>query len=559
MATAKQKAAARRNIKKAQAARRKKAGKRKTKRKTTAKRRKTTRKSAPRKSPKRVAAARKAARTRKRNAAKKSTRKRSTRKRSTRRRSATVSTVRERIIKLPSETKVKVIRVEGSPARRRSTKKRRRRSTHKRNPIPMDMQALQQLSANPMPGSGYMNLYENPMGPFSMTTLKAFGVAAVGVGFGFGIGDLVDRAIATRTPKDGTRPWYGRNAAAAQRQRPDAWRFAGQGGVALAGIAGAYYTRGRSMLPFLFGGIALGAGGNIVKMALDWFALPAILKVEDPGEESWANRLVPLEQFDVQDKVASMFENYGTVPSLAAGQAETPSIQSPLSSGDSIYTLGHPQGKAGDELQGLPRAGQLVQTGRVGLCPSCGGINGCQVTCPLSDCDSCKDGGNGGGSSTYRTPPPTGRLPECEYQVQRGDDIYAIAAAGNVTVGEIAAMNGGGTPDTWWQPGNTVRLPFGACKVIERNGGGGGGGGQTTIPQQPGGGGQTTTQRQPSGGGGQMTVPRQAPRGGGGGPIAIENLIPQPVRPTIAGAPQNQSFESQLINAGAADDEDTES
>lgn len=288
-------------------------------------------------------------------------------------------------------------------------------------------------------GPGPMSLYENQAGPFTMASIRAYGVAAVGVGVGLIVADVTDRLIATRTPKDGANPWYGKDAAGAIRMRPDAWRLGGQAGGAVAGMALAYVTRGRGVVPWMLGGIAVGFGANLVKQLWDWYLAPAVMKVEqaDANKASIGNRLYSLEQNYIQESVAKYFATRPFPGSLAPGQQTPPVISSPMTAGGGggIYTL------AGQ--QGVGRPGQnartVVRTGRVGTCAECGCSDGCYSNCPTL-CPGCAE---------------FNQNTQCRYQVQPSDDINAFAAAGGVTVAQIEAIN----PPGAWAPGNTVFLP----------------------------------------------------------------------------------------------------
>jgi hypothetical protein len=217
---------------------------------------------------------------------------------------------------------------------------------------------MSRYDENPLldnPGGG--GLLDNPLGAFSGENIKKFGVAAGGVALGLIVADFVDRYVATRKPKgDGANnPWYGRDAAAAYRQKPDAMRL----GVQALGAGGsmflAYQLRNKAWAPWLFGGLALGFGVNLIKMLADWWLMPAVLSVKeaDAGKMSLGNRLYPLEQSYVQEKVADIFKNWNDATKapadLAAAQTkDNPTIVGPLSSqtpadsSGSIYALGDP-------------------------------------------------------------------------------------------------------------------------------------------------------------------------------------------------------------------------
>lgn len=346
------------------------------------------------------------------------------------------------------------------------------------------------FGANPMGMSSYddsdddMSFDNNPLldnpeegGAFGMANIKRFGVAAGGVALGLVVADFVDRYVATMKPKDGHQPWYGRDAAAAYRQRPSAMRL----GVQALGAGGAmflaYRLKNKSWAPWLFGGLAIGFGANLVKMLADWWLMPAVLKVEEEkaNAPSLANRLYPLEQGYVQKKVTDIFKNWNDpikgLPDLVAAQTEKdPVILGPLSSQtvemgtSSIYTLGSPN--AQPRVHGALGA-PLVPTGRVGTCGSCGGQNGCYSGCPTSCPGDCPKGvmpGQLGGAA-----PAAGEDRLCEYTIDKEGDadyLIAVATAVGLTVNDVAARNPGVRPEQWRQMGTKLVLPEEMCWKI---------------------------------------------------------------------------------------------
>ncbi len=300
-------------------------------------------------------------------------------------------------------------------------------------------------------------LYQNP---FDTKSVVSYGAAAVTVALGLVAADLVDRAMATRKPAKGPtgaeakRPWYGRDAAAAQRMRPDAWRLGAQAAGAVISLALAYFSRNIKVVPWLLGGFGLGFGANLLKKLSDWWVMPALLKVKDPGEETLANRLFPMEQATIQNEVTKMFQNWDIVDSLKGQQQETALIQSPLGNTTTgpAYQLGKAQGdSAPASAVGSPNQRQFRHTGRLGNCPTCGGQNGCYTDCGTL-CPAC---------------PEYNPRTSCTYTVEENDDLAALAAAGGVSIRDVDAMNGG-TPDTYWKVGNAVKLPYGMCAVIDQ-------------------------------------------------------------------------------------------
>lgn len=456
--------------------------KRKTsRRKKTSSRRKTTRRKSSRKK-------RKTSRKRRRNPATPARASSSSKSRSTSSRSATRST-RSTSRTTPSHTNVNV-RVapagggsrRANPTKRRSTKKRsnptkRRKTASKRrsNPTRRKTAPRRPSSAiaqpNPAPQGALGGLIGNPAGPFSRASLTGFAIAAGGVGLGLVASNLLDRFVATRTPKDGKNPWYGSAAAAAQARRPDAMRLAAQGGLALGSMALTYWTRSGRILPWLFAGTAVGAGAGMVQKLVDWWVMSWLFKVDDPGEETLSNRLYPLEQSAVQDEVDKIFENLGTAV-LSGGQAETPMISGVLAA-DAVYQLGEPpQGKArssaGQEPQpksisGQPGQPNFIRTGRLGECDSCGGRGGCWSTCSNLDeeCLPCRGMSESGGM-VYEGQ-------RCKHTVGPNESLQQIAGAAGVDMNVLNAMNVG-SPEDYWQPGNQVTCPFHLCKYLEQMG-----------------------------------------------------------------------------------------
>lgn len=391
-------------------------------------------------------------------------------RRSTKRRARHTVGGKVHVVKMPAATRVKVIRIEEAKRRRRRKKKQELLE----NPMGYE---LAELEENPI---SYSALFENPAGPYSIPSLKAFGWAAGGVGIGLVLAELADRVVATRAPSDsasgakGAHPWYGRDAVAAIQRRPDAMRLGVQAGGALAGIGGAYLAgrRGGTILPWLLGGTAVGFGANLAKQLLVWWVLPRVLKVKE-GEESkpsWANRLAALEQVSLQDKIDELWEKWDTVGALNAGQQPTPVIASPLNADTSqdLLTLGGATGNGPLPVAGQPAPYWVGQPGAVGSCMSCGGMQGHWSTCPEM-CPDCPGGSGIPGDGTSTNGGGDGDQPHyCEYAVQRGDSLEALLAATGLTMNDVSALNGGGLPSTFWVPGNTVTLPVALCMEIVR-------------------------------------------------------------------------------------------
>lgn len=370
----------------------------------------------------------------------------------------------------------------------------------------------------------YAGLFENPMGPYSAASLKSFAVVSGGLAIGLAAARGVDRYVATMKPADSksgnkaNRAWFGRAAAAAINRRPNILRLGVQAGGAVLSIGGAYALRNKSMAPWLLGGVALGFGSNLFLQALEWWVIPYLLKRKSPDEQTLANRMFALEQIDDQDKVDAAFTDWQTIPALASAQDQNaPVIQSPLGLPASIAVLGA-AGRPGRQqaMVGAPR--RFVADGRVGHCDACGGDGGHYSGC--ANCDIC----NGGGR-------------KCAYTVQaNGPSAYDVANATGVTVSEISALNGGGTPDSFWLVGKEVVLPETACNYVSR--GAPSSGPLTNVPA-------------PS----SSTLVNQAPPPPAGNLLTYQatgpNVPPSQLRqqPMIAGTPNGQAENTSALYA----------
>lgn len=361
-----------------------------------------------------------------------------------------------------SRTTVKVVRVTCQPrvvgrTGRKSTRRRRSGGRRRRRMLenPIEMTSLPMAT-----GTEYLSnpaLFENQAGPFSGGALRALGAVSVGVGIGFTIAELTDRFVATRGNKE---PWYGRDAAAYHASRPDAMRLGVQAAGAVGGLALSYAVRGRGVLTFLASGIAIGFGVNLVRMGLNYYLMPAVLKVENFADKNLGNRLYPLEQQSVQEQVTKYLQakNEGQTAEQTPVSPLTP-VTTPatgvayLGKGGNGAANGSALGKAHEASvsngNGLGAAQQIVATGRLGTCSSCGGNGGCYKGCStLKLCPDC----------------PSGNVAmTCEYVVQEGDDLTALATAADVDIALIQAMNDG----DFWQPGNTVTMPYAMCVYLQ--------------------------------------------------------------------------------------------
>lgn len=359
-------------------------------------------------------------------------------------------------------------------ARRRAKGKGKRRSTakqkrcrpckYKRGPggkFSGGLTRRELALSNPMPSA----MSQNPLGydnPFATRDVMSYGTAVAGLALGAIVADVVDRLVATRKPSDkegskAVRPWYGRDAAAAQRMRPDAWRLGAQAAGAVVALALAFWGRNIKFVPWLLGGTALGFGVNLLTKIADWYLMPALFKVKDPTEVSLANRLYPLEQDAVQKQITALFANWNTTDVLNAQQQETAAVAPPLASSSSIG-VGKLSGKAEAQgaaagVAGVDPSRQFLNTGRLGKCTECNGLNGCYDNCPTL-CPNCE------GYRPYKT---------CKYPVEAGDDLAGLARLGGVSIEAVNQLNGG-TPDSYWTVGNVVNLPYGMCMTCEKQG-----------------------------------------------------------------------------------------
>lgn len=334
-------------------------------------------------------------------------------------------------------------------------------------------------------------------GPFGREQLMGYLAAAGGVAFGLIVADFVDRFVATRRPRDsegttpgqmvkGLNPWYGRNAAAAIRMRPDAMRLGVQALGAIGSMAAAYFTRNVRIVPWLLGGAAIGFGSNLMKQLVDWYLMPFLFKVDKPDEVSLANRLYSLEQPAVQDEISRLFTNWAQVPNLSAQQLDpipAGAIQSPLTIGkgqlpaagqSAIALAGTPQ--RDPQPQPLVAAGnrgvghangqrQKMATGRLGMCSSCGGGGGggangwCWSDCP-DLCSSCGE--------------QMAAADMCRIVVQDGWPVTllnGLITATGANPADVARANSWADLNavaTAWRPGAEIVLPNVVCMAIHR-------------------------------------------------------------------------------------------
>jgi hypothetical protein len=238
--------------------------------------------------------------------------------------------------------------------------------------------------------------------------------------------------------------------------RPDAWRLGAQAAGAVVGLALAFWTRNVKFVPWILGGVALGFASNLIMKVTTWWLMPAMFKVAKDDEQTLANRTYVLEQSATQDKVQAMFEKWADNPSLANQQLPEGSqiILGPLASSGpgGVYGLGKGQanGSAAPGAVGA-NAARFVNTGRLGLCPHCKQMNGCLSNCPTL-CQKCPE---------YRP------FVKAKYPVKAGDNLTQLAALGGVSVSDVNALNGGGSPESYWQVGKTVLVPYGMAMAIE--------------------------------------------------------------------------------------------
>lgn len=89
---------------------------------------------------------------------------------------------------------------------------------------------------------------------------------------------------------------------------------------------------------------------------------------------------------------------------------------------------------------------QLIPTGKLGMCESCGGQNGCYSDCPDYNCDGCGKG-------------------DAEYEMESGDDMGTMMAEAGVAPSAVYGLNQGRVA---FNPGEMVRVPHALGRYLVR-------------------------------------------------------------------------------------------
>jgi len=144
--------------------------------------------------------------------------------------------------------------------------------------------------------------------------------------------ELAYRWIATGKPADrpnqkAHHPWYGRDAAAAQRRRPGIFQLA------------SFVACGFALGLTLSKSVGVGVFLSVAREVAVWYILPLVFWVRHDNEPSIANRMFPLEQYRVQNQIAGMLEHWDELPSLTASQLRIPVVGSPLNNSAKDYGL----------------------------------------------------------------------------------------------------------------------------------------------------------------------------------------------------------------------------
>jgi len=174
---------------------------------------------------------------------------------------------------------------------------------------------------------------------------KHMAAGAIGLAVGYGLAEVVDRAVATRAPKNANKALYGPQASAAIAKKADGTRMAVSGlGTAVLAL-GSYMAKKKSpVAAWSLGGAAAGFGVKFLDQLLFDVIAPAVWKVKSPTEDSYANRLFP----DKQDApAASALPPEGTVATFGTAGPQIPryglpgAVHAPQAQQQALYVQGH--------------------------------------------------------------------------------------------------------------------------------------------------------------------------------------------------------------------------
>jgi hypothetical protein len=166
----------------------------------------------------------------------------------------------------------------------------------------------------------------NPAGNWMNVAVLSGGVLG-----GFILGGIVDRIIATRTPKGGVHPWYGPDASARIAMRPGALRIAAGigGGVALTLLSWWMGKKGWEKSAYVVAGLGIGWLVNIGANLWYSYAVGKLWAISKGDEMTWANRLYSDQQSYLYDGLANAMAavdksvaNGSADPIFAAGASQ---------------------------------------------------------------------------------------------------------------------------------------------------------------------------------------------------------------------------------------------
>jgi len=152
------------------------------------------------------------------------------------------------------------------------------------------------------------------------------GIAILGVTISAGLilASILDRMIATRTPKDGTHAWYGQDATARILAKPDGMRLLAQAVGTVVGVGGGVMlAKKMPKTAYALAGLGIGFGAYLIWQLWNYFAAPAFFKVEKGDELSFGNRYYALEQSKPQEALSTYNKAQDEMGKTAPGQGTT--------------------------------------------------------------------------------------------------------------------------------------------------------------------------------------------------------------------------------------------